>query len=155
MNDIREEVDGQVERLSCQLNCESKCVDFLRSMVGVMAERVGMDACHSNRVALAVDELFANIAEHGYAGKPGRIEFEARINGARGGAQELVFNFRDYVKSDWTHHGCESDSGECAGELSPGGLGLRLIEEVADCFEQSKLADGNSWHLVFCVGKTG
>ncbi|MDX8407821.1 MAG: ATP-binding protein, partial [Mariprofundaceae bacterium] len=62
--------------------------------------------------------------------------------------------FRDYVTSDWRYQGCESGACSDAGELTPGGLGLRLIEEVADRFEQKKLADGNRWCLVFCLGKT-
>ncbi len=144
--------DSQVETLTCELNCESKCIDFLRSVVVIMTKRMGMNPCHSNRVALAVDELFANIAEHGYAGRPGRIEFETRIDAHGSKGKELVFNFRDYTHSDWTYQECETHASGCEPRaITPGGLGLKLIREVADCFEQQKLADGNRWHLTFCV----
>jgi len=146
-----DEPEMDVEKLSCQLNCHSKCVDFLRSMVAVMAERAGLDPCHTNRVALAVDELFANIAEHGYGGEPGKIECEAHIQSHESGEGVLVFDFRDYTDSGWVYHSCEEDSDACHTEIMPGGLGLKLINAVADRFEQKVLADGNQWHLVFSL----
>jgi anti-sigma regulatory factor (Ser/Thr protein kinase) len=146
-----DESEKEVEKLACQLNCHSKCVDFLRSMVAVMAERAGLDPCHANRVALAVDELFANIAEHGYGGEPGKIECEAHIRSPESGDGALVFNFRDYADSGWVYHSCEEDSDACDAEITPGGLGLKLINAVADRFEQEILADGNQWHLVFSL----
>jgi len=141
------------EKLSCQLNCHSRCVDFLRSMVAVMADRAGMDACHANRVALAVDELFANIAEHGYAGEPGKIECDAHIQCGDQGDRALIFVFRDYASSGWIYHRCEADWDVCSATITPGGLGLKLIDAVADRFEQQLLEDGNCWHLVFAVQK--
>ena len=148
-----DEPEGNIEKLSCQLNCHSKCVDFLRSMVAVMANRAGLDACHANRVALAVDELFANIAEHGYGGEPGKIECEAHVQCCESGEGELVFDFRDYADSGWVYHRCEAGADVCEGDITPGGLGLKLIHAVADRFEQQILADGNRWHLVFSLAQ--
>jgi len=144
---------GDSEKIVCQLNCESKCVDVLRSMVAVMTKRAGMDARHSNRVALAVDEVFANIAEHGYGGAPGRIECETHIRTTADGERELIFELRDFATSGWVYH--ENLPAEVGNidDISPGGLGLHLVVEVADCFEQQLLPDGNRWHLVFALGK--
>ncbi len=144
----------RIEGLSCQLNCESRCIDFLRSAVAVMAERAGMDAHWRNRVTLAVDELFANIAEHGYRGRPGTIEFSARIESMDTGGRCLSFEFRDYADNAWRYDETEL-SARSAGEPTPGGLGLRLIREVTDEFVQTRLADGSRWRLSFTLqGKT-
>ena len=85
-----------VGKLCLQLNCNSDCVHILRSIVAVMTVRAGMDELQSNRVAIAVDELFANIAAHAYGGKPGRVEFETQIIRRDDKTRELVFDFRDY-----------------------------------------------------------
>jgi len=148
---------SHVGQLSLQLNCNSDCIHVLRSMVAVMSARAGMDELQSNRVAIAVDELFANIATHAYLGKPGKIEFATRIgrraDAAQGeSGQELIFDFRDYASvslsddpSDIVSHAPEEDG------LCPGGLGLKLICAVADRCEHEILDDGNRWRLVFNV----
>jgi len=147
--------DGEsshVGRLCLQLNCNSDCIHVLRSMVAVMSARAGMDELQSNRIAIAVDELFANIATHAYNGKPGRIEFVTSIERSEHGGQELVFNFRDYASIGWggnireiANHARDTDS------LCPGGLGLRLICSVTDRCEHDVLADGNQWRLIFNI----
>jgi len=153
MTNHREDV-SHVEKISCQLNCQTQCVDFLRSMVAVMAERTGMDPCHTNRIALAVDEVFANIAEHGYGGEPGPIECETHIRCNGNGLRELVFDFRDFATSGWVYEECHVPQSDLNMDcISPGGLGLRLIAEVADSFKQEILPDGNRWHLVFSLDK--
>ncbi len=140
--------ESHAGKISCQLNCENRCIDVLRSMVAEMSRKAGLDACHSNRVELAVDELFANIAQHGYGGSPGHIEFEADIRTYPDGRRMLVFELRDFVVSDWNY--VRAQPAACAPEkIRPGGLGLRLIEAVVDRFEQRKLGDGNRWRLVF------
>jgi len=148
---------SHVGRLCLQLNCNSDCIHVLRSMVAVMTARAGMDELQSNRVAIAVDELFANIATHAYLGKPGKVEFVTRIDHREHdplpqGGQELVFDFRDYASV-----GLRGDPAEIAfhspeaGEMCPGGLGLRLICSVADRCEHEILADGNQWRLIFHI----
>ncbi|MDX8405990.1 MAG: ATP-binding protein [Mariprofundus sp.] len=141
--------EGHVGRLCLQLNCSSDCVHVLRSIVCVMCGRAEMCAVQSNRVALAVDELYANIAEHAYAGKPGKVEFEASIIDAADGAT-LVFDFRDYASLAW--QGCLQEVADRPvdhSNICPGGLGLSLITAVADACEHDVLADGNFWRLIF------
>jgi len=138
---------SHVGRLRLQLNCNSDCVHVLRSIVAVMSARAGMDELRSNRVAIAVDELFANIADHAYAGKPGRVEFEGRIETH---AARLVFEFRDYASLGW--NGCLEEVAAHRlnhENLCPGGLGLKLICSVADACEHDVLEDGNHWRLFF------
>jgi len=132
-----------------QLNCSSDCVHVLRAIVAVMTARVRMDALRSNRVAIAVDELFANIVNHAYAGKPGRIEFESSIE-SRADGIVLLFNFRDYASLGWS--GCLEEIAAAhttPEEPCPGGLGMKLICSVADRCEHDVLDDGNHWRLLF------
>jgi len=137
--------------LSLHLDSNSDCVEVLRSVVSVMTARAGMDKLHSNRVAVAVDELFANIAAHAYGGKPGRVEFSASI-ALEEKALLLVFDFRDYAKICW--HG-DIESIACkpldVEHICPGGLGLKLIHSVADSCEHHELENGNHWRLLFKI----
>jgi len=145
---------SHVGKLCLQLNCNSDCIHVLRSMVAVMSARAGMDELQSNRVAIAVDELFANIATHAYNGKPGRIEFVTSIEICEHGDQELVFDFRDYASIGWGGNISEIVSHALDTEqLCPGGLGLRLICSVADRCEHDVLEDGNRWRLIFHTHK--
>jgi len=145
---------SHVGKLCLQLNCNSDCIHVLRSMVAVMTARAGMDELQSNRVAIAVDELFANIAAHAYNGKPGRVEFITCIETHKQGAQELVFDFRDYASIGWSGDITEIVSHALDTEhLCPGGLGLRLICSVADRCEHEVLNDGNQWRLIFNIHK--
>jgi len=145
---------SHVGRLCLQLNCNSDCIHVLRSMVAVMSARAGMDELQSNRVAIAVDELFANIAAHAYHGKAGRVEFVTSIEALEHGARELVFDFRDYASVGWNGNITEIVSHALDTEhLRPGGLGLRLICSVADRCEHEVLEDGNHWRLIFNIHK--
>ena len=138
-------------KLRLQLDSNSDCIHVLRSMVAVMTARSGMDELRSNRVAVAVDELFANIAAHGYEGKPGRVEFETAIYSENGG-QALIFDFRDYAPV----FRCGSIEEIAARpqnleQICPGGLGLKLIHSVTDHCEHESLEDGNHWRLLFNI----
>jgi len=147
---------SHVGKLCLQLNCNSDCIHVLRSMVAVMSARAGMDELQSNRVAIAVDELFANIAAHAYSGKPGRVEFVTTIEDGKQGARELVFDFRDYASVGWNGNIDEIAQRALDTEhLCPGGLGLRLIRSVADRCEHQGLEDGNQWRLIVDIHDDG
>jgi anti-sigma regulatory factor (Ser/Thr protein kinase) len=121
-------------------------------MVAVMTARAGMDELQSNRVAVAVDEVFANIAAHAYGGSPGRVEFETEIFHRDDKNKELVFYFRDYASVCWTGslEGITTEVPD-AETLCPGGVGLKLICSVADYCEHEILDDGNRWTIGFVI----
>jgi len=157
MSAMNDNVDdnSRVGQLHFRLNCRDDCVHVLRSMVEVMAARAGLDEMHANRVALAVDELYANISRHGYDGKPGPVEFETRIHRDEQGGRELLFIFRDYAKplqdNSW-----EQGTGTLQHDpaaIEPGGLGVHLIHSIMDRVEHELLPDGNRWLLTYrCKG---
>lgn len=129
--------------LSCNLNSACDCVHVLSSMVEVMGHRVGLSDKQTNRMVLAVDELFANIAQHGYQGHEGKVDISAFWQG-----DTLSFELRDYAPPllGNTVFGWPAADGSKA--LKPGGLGIRLIYAVMDIVEHEALPNGNRWRLV-------
>jgi len=127
-------------RLSCTLNSACDCIHILRSVVEVMGARVGMDDVQTNRMVLAVDELFANINRHGYKGNCGTIELTAELD-----EDALKFVFRDYAPPI---HNQGDLRGRKLEAVRPGGLGLHLIDAVMDEFHHEARADGNNWTLI-------
>jgi len=142
---------SHVGKLCLQLNCNCDCIHILRSMVAVMTARAGFDELRSNRVAIAVDELFANIARHAYRGRPGRVEIETEIV-EKAGQRRLQFDFRDYASFGWTGDVRKfAEQKQDCEHLKPGGLGLKLICSVADDCRHEVLEDGNFWRLIFHI----
>lgn len=128
-------------QLSCTLNSAFDCVHVLSSMVEVMSRRAGLDDKETNRVVLAVDELFANIGRHGYHGKEGPVEMKVKYE-----HDALRFEFRDYaapLMDEDTLCGQAAD----ASQIRPGGLGLYLIYAIMDEVRHQMLEDGNRWSL--------
>jgi len=141
---------SQIGQLNFQLNCQCDCVHILRAMVEVLASRAGLTDIETNRVALAVDELFANISCHGYKGKPGPVAFESKVHLNDSGTQELHFMFRDYAPTvnieDWD---CGKAKPCGALDITPGGLGIQLIHSIMDIVQHEALPNGNQWTLIY------
>lgn len=140
--------ESHIGKLSCKLNCCNDCIHVLKSMVDVVAARAGLNEIRSSRMVLAVDELFANIARHGYGGKPGLVEMEAGIRHDEDGRTRLCFEFRDFAPPV---RNAETLQGRRMDDISPGGLGLHLIRTVMDEVHHECLPDGNRWLLVSYV----
>lgn len=140
-------MSDESNHLSCRLNSACDCVHVLGSMVEVMGHRAGLSDKETNRMVLAVDELFANIAQHGYGGREGRVDMKASLEG-----HALSFEFRDYAPAlgerdmlAWST--AEAGLEQADKPLRPGGLGMHLMRAVMDCVEHEALPDGNLWVL--------
>ncbi len=133
--------DVRASQLSCTLNSACDCVHVLCSVVEVMGHRYGLGEKQTNRMVLAVDELFANIGQHGYHGKEGTIEMRAIYDG-----QALRFEFRDYAKPIRDADALRRRSTEI-NDVYSGGLGLHLIHASMDEVSHQALSDGNRWLL--------
>jgi serine/threonine-protein kinase RsbW len=132
-------------RIACDVDACSDCVHVLQSVAEMMAIRAGMAPQRANRVALAVDELFANITRHGYVDGRGRVEMEAVIASGGDGRRRLTFTFRDYAPR--IEDPGRLDIRQPGEHIQPGGLGLCLIHAVMDEVHHQALEDGNRWHL--------
>jgi len=141
---------SQVEKLKFELICQRDCVHVLHAMVEVIASRAGLTSLETNRVALAVDELFANIADHGYGEIPGRVQFESKIHVNDDGMKELHFIFRDYASIvDINGWNCDRAAPCSVADITPRGLGIQLICSIMDVVEHIALEDGNQWTLIY------
>jgi serine/threonine-protein kinase RsbW len=138
-------------RISCNIDACSDCVHVLQSVAELMAVRAGMEQVRANRVAVAVDELFANIMCHGYAGERGRVEMEAMLGLGADGHRRLSFVFRDYAPGIEDPGCLEARSRREDEPVNPGGLGLCLIHAVMDEVHHEVLEDGNRWRLVALI----
>lgn len=126
--------------LSCRLNSACDCIHILTSLVEVMGARAGLDQVETKRMVLAVDELFANISEHGYGRDVGTIEMRGALR-----PEHLSFEFRDFAQPV----NCKDAlKGRDMCDVRPGGLGLHLIDSVMDEFRHEALGDGNRWVLI-------
>ncbi|MDX8410984.1 MAG: ATP-binding protein [Mariprofundaceae bacterium] len=127
--------------LSCRLESKCDCVRILHSMVEVIAGRVGLDCVEANRLALAANELFANICSHGYKDEVGIIEVDFAIC-----PSELCLEFRDFGLPV----ACMSQlKGRDLDDVRPGGLGLHLMHTAMDEVHHESLNDGNRWTLIW------
>jgi len=148
--DVLDLEKSEVGKLKFELVCQRDCVHVLHSMVEVIALRAGLNDMETNRVALAVDELFANIIDHGYGDKPGKVQFESKIHSNDEGMKELHFIFRDFAPVvDVKGWNCGKSRPCCAEDITPGGLGIQLIHSIMDVVEHCSLDDGNQWTLIY------
>jgi len=123
-----------------------------------LAENIGKYACldqiRLNRIVLALDELFANIHEHGYGTQGGKIECSSRCIEQDGQLFQLEFLMRDYAPPIENVTCCKGVYPETLKDNPvSGGLGMGLIYAITEQFEHTPLEDGNQWRLVFDIQK--
>ncbi|MDX8383687.1 MAG: ATP-binding protein [Ghiorsea sp.] len=127
-------------------------LQVLRQLAEDVGAFAGIGKVRTHRIAVALDELFVNIHEHGYLGKAGEVECASYWLDNDGECEQFVMVLRDYAPALDDMTCCE---GRCPSTLKdnpvPGGLGMHLIGQVTESFELVPLADGNRWKLVFNV----
>ncbi|MDX8381586.1 MAG: ATP-binding protein [Ghiorsea sp.] len=132
------------------LNGDKEGLRALQGLAQQACDGTCLNDIQKNRIAVALDELFANIHEHGYANQGGEIECSACWFGEKGEAGHLQVTLRDFAKPLQDLSECK---GVCPETLKdnpvPGGLGMHLICAITESFEHQPLDDGNQWCLVF------
>ncbi len=126
----------------------------LQRLADQVCAGVCLNAIQINRIALALDELFANIHNHGYAGQGGDIDCSARWTGHEGKPCLLEITLRDYAPTIEDIKACKGVDPETLKEHPvAGGLGMHLIYAITESFEHTPLKDGNQWRLIFNLQK--
>jgi len=126
----------------------------LQHLADQVCEGACLNAIQLNRIALALDELFANIHAHGYAGQGGEIDCSAKWTGMEGKPCKLEIQLRDYAPTIQDIKTCKGVDPETLKEHPvAGGLGMHLIYAITESFEHTPLEDGNQWRLVFKIEK--
>lgn len=132
------------------------CREGLLSLIAMAdeaCEGVCLDEIQRNRLMLVLDELFANIHEHGYQNQGGDIECSARwLPKKQGENCCLEITLRDFARViDDVAHCRGVDPATLKDNPVAGGLGMSLIYAATESFEHTALADGNQWRIVFMV----
>lgn len=102
-------------------------LERLKAFVADACRSAGANDTATFALCLAVEEVFSNICEYGYAGRPGpvdvRISSDAGTISVQVADQAAPFNPADApapdLTSDWEHR-------------EPGGLGWHLVRELTD-----------------------
>jgi serine/threonine-protein kinase RsbW len=126
----------------------------LQRLASDACEEACLDKIQLNRIALALDELFANIHAHGYANQGGEIDCIARWIELDPKHDEckleiLLRDFAPVIDGIKSCHGISPET--LKDDPIAGGLGMYLIAATTEKFEHTPLADGNQWRLVFNV----
>jgi len=132
------------------LNGDKEGLQALHGLAEQACNGTCLNDIQRNRIAVALDELFANIHAHGYDNQGGKIECAASWSGELGEVGCLHVTLRDFAKPIQDLSACK---GVCPESLKEnpvsGGLGMHLIHAITSDFKHQSLADGNQWHLVF------
>jgi anti-sigma regulatory factor (Ser/Thr protein kinase) len=132
-------MDRNSHELRLQVNSDPRLLGVIRGVLQVWLEVLGFDADRRSEVVLAVDEACSNCIRHAYQG---RIDEQV----------ELVLSAAEkWIEVTVSDQGnpCPKECAEYrplerrdAHEVTPGGLGVKLIYEVFD-------------DVTFCPGGTG
>ncbi len=115
-------------------NSDPENLRLVRRKVFDLAFELGFDEDLRQRIVLAVDEAFANVIRHAYAGCcDGRIELSVWLD-----TDAVRFELRDYAKPVDPNRIKPRDLSECR----PGGLGINLIDSVMDRWQFRHPDDG-------------
>jgi serine/threonine-protein kinase RsbW len=118
-----------------------------------VCERVGAGAADAYAVSLAVEEVYLNIVDHGYAGAaPGPIELEFRWSDAvQPGRLEITV--RDRAPLFDPSNAPEPDLDASLDERRVGGLGWFLIESMMEeVVHSARPGGGNVVRMVRPIG---
>ena len=98
-----------------------------RSTIDAWCLRSGIDRSRTDRICLAVDEAFTNIMRHAYDNGPGRIRMRC-ARGTHDRQPVLLIQLED----DGRQVPLDTIRPRDLDDVRPGGLGVHLIQDVAD-----------------------
>lgn len=111
----------------------------VRTFVREQAATAGADDRTTADLVQAVDELVCNVVEHGYAGRPGRIEVASL-----GTAHELAFRIRDDAPPFDPRTVPEPPLDLPLEQRHLGGMGVHLARALTDGFDHRILPTGGN-----------
>lgn len=121
-------IDAGVDRLAT-----------VRAFVRAQSAAAGADDETTADLVQAVDELVCNVVEHGYAGRPGRIEVASLRT-----ADSLAFRIRDDAPAFDPTAVPEPDLDLPLGQRRLGGMGVHLARDLTDGFDHRILPTGGN-----------
>ena len=131
----------------CELEIDSLIQNFpqIRSWAEKCWLDSGFPVARMSEMLVALEEVYANVCSHGYAGAPGPVKFQC----CRGQDNSIIYTIKDWsVPFDVA----KADAPDIKSGLSDrkiGGLGVLLIKEMADEIEWSYEDHSNTLSLKF------
>ncbi|MGD0463652.1 MAG: ATP-binding protein [Tepidisphaeraceae bacterium] len=120
------------ERIELKITSDPANLREVRKKVESFAQSVGISSESSDEIGLALNEALANVIRHGYDGATDR---PIVVSVERGDGELHVF-IRDWAKP------FDPSAVKPKGKLSPGGVGMRCIQELMDDVKFERLSDG-------------
>lgn len=117
----------------------------LQAQASAWLAQAGVDAYATHRILLALDELAANIVEHAAQGRDGHA-FEVCLQQGNDGIEVLVSD--NGPTFDPTAQAAPAPA-RSLDEIPVGGLGLVLVQRLADGFEYQRVGRSNRLRLRF------
>ncbi|MDQ3127636.1 MAG: ATP-binding protein, partial [Chloroflexota bacterium] len=111
----------------------------VRAFVRQQAAAAGADDETTADLVQAVDELVCNVVEHGYAGRPGRIEVASLQT-----ADDLAFRIRDDAPTFDPRTVPEPPLDLPLAQRRLGGMGVHLARDLTDGFDHRILPTGGN-----------
>ena len=111
----------------------------VRAFVREQAAAAGADDETTADLIQAVDELVCNVVEHGYAGRPGRIEIACLLT-----ADDLAFRIRDDAPPFDPRTVPEPSLDLPLAQRRLGGMGVHLARDLTDGFDHRILPTGGN-----------
>ena len=122
-----------------QITSEPRCFCVVRAAVEAAALVYDLGPFEAGQVKLAVTEALANVARHGYKGRPDQpicIKLAPAQNGQQRG---LTIEIED----ECLDVDLRQIKGRPLDEIRPGGLGVHIIREIMDHVEYRQRSNGH------------
>jgi len=134
---------GEHDAIELRIDSDPKYLCVVRAVVGVVAEKLGLDEAACGKVSLAVDEAVTNVIRHGYDGATDQpIWLKVRMHDGDGRT-----GFTLTVEDRGRQVDPRRIRGRDLDEVRPGGLGVHIIQEVMDQVSYSQ-REGGGMRLV-------
>ncbi len=131
---------GELETVSLVQN-----LDKIKSWAEQCWLDSGFPADKMSEMLLALEEAYANVCFHGYAGMPGPVRFQCY----RGQDNSLIYKMTDWANPFDVTKVAAPDIKPPLADREIGGLGILLIREMADEIEWSHENHSNTLSLIF------
>ncbi len=109
------------------LNARPDLLCVVRSTIDAWCHRAGIDRTRADRICLAVDEAVTNIMRHAYDNGPGRIRMRCTRDTHDKQPMLLI-----QLEDDGLQVPLDTIRPRDLDDVRPGGIGVHLIQDVAD-----------------------
>jgi serine/threonine-protein kinase RsbW len=138
------------KRLAFEIESRLEAVPLLGQVACLLCTTAGFTPIEGSQVEVCVVEAVNNSIQHAYRGDPGQsVELEVTLLPG-----QLVFDVwdtgtpADAARMNADHRGALEIQSDCVNDISEGGRGLPIIQEVMDSFEYTPGTERNRFRMI-------